>query len=89
MLASTLASSDYVYPSVLPWQDIFNDLKTAGCPPYRVSELIGYGWSTVQRWVYNGVEPRDSVARAILELHTRYCGEEATHQRSQEARPLL
>ena len=89
MLASTIASSDYVYRTVLPWQDIFNDLKEAGCPPYKVSIITGYGWSTLQRWVYNGVEPRESAARAILILHTRYCGEEATHRRSQEAKPLL
>ncbi len=89
MIGSTLASSDYIYRTILPWQDIFDDLRKAGCPPYKVAIIVGYGWSTLQRWVYDGVEPRESAARAILTLHTRYCGEEITRQRSQEAKPVL
>lgn len=84
MLRATISSSDYVYPTVLPWRTIFDDLWDAGCSPYRVANLIGYGWSTVQRWYYDGVEPRESAARAILELHKRFCGEELTKKRIQD-----
>ena len=84
MLRATLSSSDYVYPTVLPWRTIFDDLSRAGQTPYRVANLIGYSWSTVQRWYYDGVEPRESAARAILELHKRFCGEELTDRRKQE-----
>lgn len=88
MPRSVIPSSDYVYPTVLPWRSIFNDLHNAGCSPYRLSLLIGRGWSTVQRWVYDGIEPRESYARAILMIHSRYCGEQATQKRLQESKPL-
>lgn len=84
MLRATISSSDYIYPTMLPWRTIFNDLASARCSPYRVACLIGYSWSTVQRWYYDGVEPRESAARAILELHKRFCGEELTEKRKQE-----
>lgn len=88
-MSTTLSSSDYVYPTVLPWADIFSDLTGAGCSPYRVSTLIGESWSTVQRWVPGDIEPRDSRSRAILELHSRYCGVELTLQRLMEAVPEI
>jgi len=74
---------DYVYPQVLPWEDIFNDLEAQGHTPFCVAELIGVTHSTVQRWE-KGAEPRHSCGSAILELHRRYCGGQQTLRRFRE-----
>jgi hypothetical protein len=77
-MQSTVASSDYIYRTVLPWKDIYSDLREAGCNEYHLSEILGKKRSTVEYWFQTGMEPKDSEARAILLVHTRYCGEEKT-----------
>jgi len=76
--------SDYVFPKVLPWETILEDLKKTGYNAYQVSILVGAKWSSFQNVV--NVEPRDSMARAILKIHSRYCGEELTIQRISEGK---
>lgn len=75
--------TDYIYPKKLNWPQIFNDLAEHNVSPYQVSVLIGVKWSTLQRWLVD-VEPRYSVGVSILELHSRYCGEELTGKRLEE-----
>lgn len=81
------SSSDYVYPTVLPWRDIIKDLKGAGLSAKGTADLVGCSWSTFQRWYCDGVEPRHSYATAILALHTRYCGDDLSKKRMSEATP--
>jgi len=80
----TFKLSEYVYPKKLPWIEIFKDLEKHGANPSTVGELIGVGWSTLQKW-RSGTEPKYSVGISILTLHTRYCGEDLTNQRITEA----
>lgn len=84
----TFASSDYVTIAPLPWELIFEDLRAENITPVQVAELLDKSWSTVQRYL-NGTEPKESVANAILELHSRYCGIEKTIERKSQARTHL
>jgi hypothetical protein len=85
---TTIASSDYLIPTIIPWKAVFNDLEQHGCSPGLLHQLLDRPWSSIQRWVYRGVEPKESIGRAILVLHTRYCGEPMTKQRMEEADPI-
>lgn len=82
---SAASATDYIYPAVLNWADILADLNAAGISGYRVAALMGIQWGTVGRWL-EGSEPRHSYGQALLALHTRYCGAEATQKRQREAR---
>jgi hypothetical protein len=75
---------EYVYRSVLPWRKIFDDMKDRGCAYSRQASMIGLEWSSYQRFVKDGVEPRHSIGAAILELHTKLCGAELTRLRQTE-----
>jgi len=75
---------EYAYPKKLPWIEIFKDLEKHGVTPSMAGELIGAGWSTLQKW-RSGTEPKHSIGISILTLHTRYCGEDLTNQRITEA----
>lgn len=85
---SIIAHSDYVYPAVINWRDVLNDLRDAGYSGYRIAALLGKEWSTVQGW-NEGKEPRHSSGVALLTLHTRYCGAQATQKRQSEAKVTL
>jgi len=76
--------SELVYPRKIPWGSIFSDLYHIGVTPAQMSELLGVGCSTLQKW-RNGTEPKHSVGVSILIIHTRYCGEDVTNQRVTEA----
>jgi len=76
--------SELVYPKKLSWDNIFIDLDKAGVTPSEISELLGVGWSTLQKW-RNGTEPKYSVGVSILTIHARYCGEDSTFERITQA----
>lgn len=76
--------SDYVYPRKLNWAIVIQDIEEAGISAHKISELVGAGWSSFQKW-RRGVEPRHSIGISLLILHTRYCGEDLTNQRITEA----
>lgn len=80
-MRSTIPSSDYVYMTVRPWRDIFQDLVDHGCHINRISELLGIQQSTVSYWAHKSKELPDSAARSILVLHMRYCGPKQTEIR--------
>lgn len=80
--------NDYVYPARVDWRQVLRDLAGAGVSPYRVSQLMGVAWSTVQHWQADG-EPGHANGQALLTIHTRYCGETLTILRQTEARPRL
>lgn len=83
-----IAMHDYVYPTRINWPDILGDLRDKGYSGYRVALLLGMEWSTVQGWLNDGKEPRHSSGTALLQLHTRYCGAEATQKRQNEAKVI-
>lgn len=81
MPSTTIASSDYLTLTIRPWKEIFQDLTTCGCPVSLVSELVGKKQSTVWYWANNSEDLPDSAARAVLQLHMRYCGHDLTQMR--------
>lgn len=66
------------------WLHVLADLRAAGVSGYRLSSIMLIARSTVQRWEEGG-EPSHSYGSAILEVHTRFCGEQQTRLRIQEA----
>jgi hypothetical protein len=85
---SAIKSTDYLYPGVVDWRQVFRDLADHGCAGMKAAHLLGESQSTLWRWAH-GVEPRFSKASAVLLLHTRYCGLELTRQRLAESSRCL
>ncbi|SDQ29458.1 hypothetical protein [Paraburkholderia tuberum] len=67
------------------WLDVLADLRATGVSGYRLTNIMLTSRSTVQSWE-KGSEPSHSYGIAILEVHTRFCGEALTAQRVREAR---
>ena len=63
---------DYIYPEEINWCEIFDDLEKNDIRPCHITELIGITGSSLQK-NRQGSEPRYSVGKAILTLHSRYC----------------
>ena len=72
-----------VFPKKLNWRAILQDIKTSGYSLYEVAKRLGKPESTIQSW-WKGHEPSHSHGQAILELHSKCCGEEATKSRCNE-----
>ena len=85
-MKTTISSSDYVYTTIRPWKDIFQDIIQAGCHVNRIAELLGKQQSTVSYWVHEAKDVPDSAARSILALHMRYCGHEMTSYRLDQSK---
>lgn len=81
---STLGSTDYD-PSQwnINWRLIADDIRDAGLNYGKQASVLGLKWSTLQRWV-NGSEPKYSIARSWLVLHTHMCGSDKTQMRFEE-----
>lgn len=62
------------------WLDVLADLRAVGVSGYRLASIMLISRSTVQAWE-QGAEPSHSYGTAILEVHTRFCGEQRTAQR--------
>lgn len=71
-------------PSV-NWPQILDDLRDAGCSGYRVAQRLAVEWSTVQSWRECKGDIRYGKGRALLRLHSEYCGAGMTFQRLTEA----
>lgn len=82
----TAAVAEYVYPLVMPWGAIVDDLYRRGYTDYRIGQILGVDAATVGAW-HKGSEPRHSFGEALIELHTKVCGEALTKERLKEARP--
>ncbi len=76
---------EYFYPVCVNWCEVLNDLRCKGISGYSLAELMQVSRSTVQRWE-EGSEPGHSFGMAILNIHSRFCGQEYTHQRITEAK---
>ena len=83
---TVIPSSDFVYPSIPPWKDIFDDLISSGCRINRMAELLGKQQSTVSYWYREASELPYGAGRAVLALHMRYCGFQRTEIRLQQSK---
>lgn len=57
----------------MDWAQILEDLKNNGCSPHRVHLLLEVADCTVRNWMAGG-EPGYGKGRALLRLHSAYCG---------------
>lgn len=83
---SAVLAPVYVYPQLMPWEAMLEDLHAAAWTDYRIAKTLGCDHSTVQAWA-QGSEPRHSFGQALIELHWRVCGEECGKKRHSEAKP--
>ena len=70
-------------PPKVDWAKILEDLQNNGCSPYRVSNLLMVADCTVRNWLKGG-EPGYGKGRALLRLHSAYCGAGLTMLRVEE-----
>lgn len=82
---SAVLNGEDVFPLVMPWGQMLDDLANAGYSTNRVATLLGVDWSTVENWRKG--EPRHSFGQALIDLHHLVCGEEFGKLRYMEARP--
>lgn len=75
---------DVIYPPCIDWAQIMVDLHNSGCTAYRVHLTIGVALCTSQNWAKGG-EPGYGYGRALLRLHSAYCGAALTTRRCTEA----
>lgn len=72
-------------PPHVRWVLILEDLRDNGCSGYRVADKLQVGWSTVQGWRGVKGDIGYGYGRALLRLHSSYCGAALTFQRLTEA----
>lgn len=77
---------DYVYPMLMPWAKMLQDLYSAGYTDYRIGKCLGVDHSTVEAWG-KGSEPRHSFGEALVVLHRRVCGDDCGKLRHSESKP--
>lgn len=74
-----------IFPPEINWRQVVDDLRDHGCTGYRVAQLLNVQWSTVQNWRDNpDVELRYGLGRALLRLHSQFCGAALTTRRLSE-----
>jgi hypothetical protein len=73
-----------IYPPKVDWCQVMVDLHNNGCTVYRVHLCLGVALSTAQNWEKGG-EPGYGLGRALLRLHSAYCGAGLTTLRCNEA----
>lgn len=64
------------------------DLHNRGCTAYRVALMLAVAETTARNWVKGG-EPGYGYGRALLRLHSAFCGAGLTAQRLQEAEGVV
>ena len=67
------------------WNRVISDLNDAGCSCYRLGQILGVGWSTVQSWRDVKGDVGYGNGRALLRIHAEYCGAALTTKRQLEA----
>lgn len=73
-----------VFAPKMDWAQIMVDLHNNGCTVYRAAQLLGVADCTARNWSKGG-EPGYGYGRALLRLHSAYCGAGLTTLRCQEA----
>lgn len=81
---SAVLAMDIINPPEVKWAQVMADLLQHGCTPYRVALTIGVAETTVRNWRKGG-EPGYGYGRALLRLHSAYCGAALTTLRLTQA----
>jgi hypothetical protein len=68
----------------MDWAQVMVDLHNNGCTAYRVHLTLGVSDTTARNWMKGG-EPGYGYGRALLRLHSAYCGAGLTTLRVHEA----
>ena len=76
-----------IFPPRVDWAQIMVDLHDHGCSSYRVHILLGVARCTAENWAKGG-EPHYGYGRALLRLHSRFCGAAMTTRRAMEAEQM-
>lgn len=79
---SAVMAAEYIYPDLIDWKRILEELQAAGVSMYRVALILGADWSTVDAW-RKGSEPRYGYGQALLKLHRRVIGEKLDMSRKE------
>lgn len=77
-----------IYAPRVSWVQIMADLSANGCSIYRVGLTLGVADCTARNWAKGG-EPGYGYGRALLRLHSAYCGAGLTTLRLAEAEHSL
>lgn len=77
-LILTLQSSSREFPERINWLQVAADIKQAGMSYNCQAVEIGKVWSSYQRMLEPGLQPRYSDGAAMLNLHLKMCGIELT-----------
>jgi hypothetical protein len=75
---------EHILPPQINWRQVLDDLRAHGCSGYRVAQEIGVGWSTVQAWKGIKEDIGYGYGRALIRLHSKYCGSAMTVRRLTE-----
>lgn len=67
------AKCDVITPVRIDWAQVMRDLKERGCSTLRAAKSIKASQCAAQNWAKGG-EPGYAYGRALLLLHSRYCG---------------
>lgn len=78
------AMPDAIYAPKVDWAQIMVDLHNNGCTAYRVALTLCVADCTARNWVKGG-EPGYGYGRALIRLHSAYCGAALTTRRLTEA----
>lgn len=74
---------DIIIPPRIKWSQIMEDLDNNGCTAFRVARSLGVADCTARNWAKKG-EPGYGYGRALLRLHSAYCGAGLTTLRVHE-----
>lgn len=77
-----------VYPVLVDWKRLLQEMRAAGWTPYKVALTLGADHPTVYSWE-QGSEPRHSYGAALLRLHALVCGQEASEKLHSDSRPRV
>lgn len=80
---SAIENPSIVTPKV-DWSQIMVDLHDNGCTAYRVALILCVADCTARNWIKGG-EPGYGYGRALIRLHSAYCGAALTTLRLTEA----
>ena len=75
---------EYMSAPKIDWAQIMADLNERGCRTYRVSMIMAVSDATARNWAKGG-EPGYGYGRALLRLHSAWCGAALTTLRCTEA----
>lgn len=73
----------FIVPPKIDWTQIIVDLYNTGCGVNRIARHLDVAVTTARNWEKGG-EPGYGYGRALLRLHSFYCGAALTTKRQAE-----